>query len=793
MEEQFFSHKEEGLEKLALLLDQNNKYAVGELPTLSSTDLASMLGVLGQSSYNRYLPGWRVIKAVYDKLGEGSCQQYILPAVGHPLAEDSLFSLFDWLEKEYSSADEQKRQEVLICHLKYLEVLAGLSSRNLLAKINLLNQVGHWRPAAELCADAEGVSSVSLLNREQQRILSSLLPEQKRTTWSATANTTSQTGQMPERRDLDPELQTTAEELSQYFKQWESLMPPEVVSGFLAILGDDPRMLNLATHFQGRHTVEWIRENVPWKTHHDTGQGGARLWGYGLDFFQALSQMRFIIDFVAGQEVSVTSLLGKTISVPLDTDFNSLILGNPYYECAEGDVEFVRIKIRRVSDEHISPEEFSEYLKATVEYILKTVYTQQDNDLTSLWDDLSKSEQLDVRIALRLVMKHIPFYLDQLGVHKHQLIAKAHNAWNDARYKVEEYHDKPEKNARYQQEEENRRLDLQNLLETDSAVQDVVLNSVRKKMRDFQYTDQSIPFELFQNADDAFVEQLEIEAHPGKQLSPTQTGHFVMQQDGDTVRFMHWGRPVNSTGAGGFPGRERGFHQDLEKMLILSSSNKSSEQHLTGKFGLGFKSVLLVSDTPRFISGRLGVEIIAGLYPRKLSGHKALYELLKQFSAGDKRPGTLIELPLRGNVSPKSLRQFSSQSGVLTVFSKRLRRIDLICPDKSQESAEWLPAEILSLPDAALERGSIICWDDKNKLQVDAIHFRSAQGGGVLVGINSQGCNALPNMPPIWIVAPTREKGNLGFCINGNFEVDAGRARLAGESGQNKNEAQRIG
>jgi thiol-disulfide isomerase/thioredoxin len=50
-----------------------------------------MLGVLGQSSYNRYLPGWRVIKAVYDKLGEGSCQQYILPAVGHPLAEDSLF------------------------------------------------------------------------------------------------------------------------------------------------------------------------------------------------------------------------------------------------------------------------------------------------------------------------------------------------------------------------------------------------------------------------------------------------------------------------------------------------------------------------------------------------------------------------------------------------------------------------------------------------------------------------------------------------------------------------------
>ena len=598
---------------------------------------------------------------------------------------------------------------------------------------------------------------------------------------------------MPERRNLEPELKATAGELTQYFNQWESLMPPEVVSGFLSILGDDSGMLNLATHFQGRHTVKWIRENVPWKTHHDTGQGGARLWGYGLDFFQALSQMRFIIDFVAGQEVSVTSLLGKTISVPLDTAFNSLILGNPYYECAEGDVEFVRIKIRRVSDDQISTEEFSEYLKATAEYILKTVYMQQDNDLTSLWDDLNKSEQLDVRIALRLVMKHIPFYLDQLGVHKNPLLAKAHNAWNDARYKIEEYHDNPEKTARYQHEEEHKRLDLQTLLETDAAVQDVVLNSVRKKMLDYQYTNQSIPFELFQNADDAFVEQLEIEAHPGQQLSTTQMGHFVMQQDGNTVRFMHWGRPVNSTGTGGFPGRERGFHQDLEKMLILSSSNKSSEQHLTGKFGLGFKSVLLVSDTPRFISGRLGVEIIAGLYPRKLSGHKSLYELLKQFSADDNRPGTLIELPLRENVSPESLHQFSSQSGVLTVFSKRLRRIDLICSGKSQESAEWLPTEILSLPEAVLEKGSIICWDDKNKLQVDAIHFRCKQGGGLLVGVNSQGCNSLPNLPPIWIVAPTREKGNLGFCINGNFEVDAGRARLAGESGQNKKEAHRIG
>ena len=634
LEKTFFSHHNDGLEKFAFLLEQNSKYAVGQLPALNLFELEAMLQILGQASCNQNLPGWRVMKAVYDNYGEESCHRYILPAVAYVFPEKHLLSILDWLESEYNVGDEQKKDNVLLCHLKYLEVLTRLiSSHKLLEQINLLNQLGQWRATNELCADAEGVSPESLVNREQKRIIKTLLPEQKRTTATIVTSTLKQKNQLPKKRDLTPDLRETTEVLGKYFNQWESLVPPEVISGFLSILGDDPMMLELAAQFQGRHTVDWIRESIPWKISHETDQGGRReLWPYGLDLFQASSQLRFIVELVSGKEVSVISLLGNTITVGLNDKFSSLMLGKPFYEWPEGNINFVRIKLRKITDDQISPEDFSGYLKATAEYLLKAVYTQPNCNLTSLWDDLNKSEQLDVRIALRLVMKHIPFYLDQLGVHKHPLIAEAHNNWNDARYKVEEYHDNPDKTARYQQEEESKRLDLQKLLEKNSAVQSVVLDSVRKKMRDFQYTNQSVPFELFQNADDAFVEQLEIEAYPEQQLSAAETGHFVMQQDGDTIRFMHWGRPVNSTGTGGFPGRKRGFNQDLEKMLILSSSNKSSEQHLTGKFGLGFKSVLLVSDKPRFISGRLGVEIIAGLYPRKLSGHKSLYELLKQFS-----------------------------------------------------------------------------------------------------------------------------------------------------------------
>jgi hypothetical protein len=67
---------------------------------------------------------------------------------------------------------------------------------------------------------------------------------------------------------------------------------------------------------------------------------------------------------------------------------------------------------------------------------------------------------------------------------------------------------------------------------------------------------------------------------------------------------MHWGRPVNCYRRGSFEaarGQAQGFDRDIISMLRLLASDKTSAQ-TTGKFGLGFKSVLLVSDQPRVLS-----------------------------------------------------------------------------------------------------------------------------------------------------------------------------------------------
>ena len=71
------------------------------------------------------------------------------------------------------------------------------------------------------------------------------------------------------------------------------------------------------------------------------------------------------------------------------------------------------------------------------------------------------------------------------------------------------------------------------------------------------------------------------------QEEPVDTTRFVVQQEGNQIAFIHWGRAINKYGSTQFNGRERGFDRDLEKMLILSASDKSeSTETVTSPVGL---------------------------------------------------------------------------------------------------------------------------------------------------------------------------------------------------------------
>lgn len=72
---------------------------------------------------------------------------------------------------------------------------------------------------------------------------------------------------------------------------------------------------------------------------------------------------------------------------------------------------------------------------------------------------------------------------------------------------------------------------------------------------------------------------------------------FVVRQTAKDLTVFHNGGPINRS-----TGSDRGAaenHHDLRKMLSFGHSNKQlgpSFGNVTGKFGLGFKSVFLITD-----------------------------------------------------------------------------------------------------------------------------------------------------------------------------------------------------
>ena len=150
--------------------------------------------------------------------------------------------------------------------------------------------------------------------------------------------------------------------------------------------------------------------------------------------------------------------------------------------------------------------------------------------------------------------------------------------------------------------------------------QEFLWQRVNELMRRYGYGPDSVLLELAQNADDALAQAAEIE---GGSLPPTARRLFIRVHEHDglpTVDIMHWGRPINDTGDAAFPaGRERQWDQDLYFMMLLNLSGKpgeapgeSSSSSTTGRFGLGFKSVHLVSSSPSVVSGFIAFSIAGG-------------------------------------------------------------------------------------------------------------------------------------------------------------------------------------
>lgn len=345
---------------------------------------------------------------------------------------------------------------------------------------------------------------------------------------------------------------------------------------------------------------------------------------------------------------------------------------------------------------------------------------------------------------------------------------------------------------------------LEDLLQRE-PVAAYLRTSIRRWLEDYGYEPGSVLLELLQNADDA-LNQLVTMRSDAELPADTRAVQIeltgVAEEEPQQLVVRHWGRAINDHGGLGFPqGREQKWDQDLYFMLRLQVSAKAptavSDGHAasTGRFGLGFKSVHLISDEPRVRSGTLSFDIEAALLPKTV--REAAGTATPRERSGLRQ--TEFSLPLRPDVDSRTLEQriFGRLVPIAPLwvgFARQVRRLEL--PVTHGGTIEWNATPLDGVPGWEVTSKPVRIGRERSQRRL--LRLRTEVSGGqlasVVFAVESGRIVPLPSdVPTLWVVAPTGERWDTGYALNGDFKLDPGRARVDLEAATTADAAARIG
>lgn len=303
---------------------------------------------------------------------------------------------------------------------------------------------------------------------------------------------------------------------------------------------------------------------------------------------------------------------------------------------------------------------------------------------------------------------------------------------------------------------------IQGYIEADSGqIQKQIRERVINYIREAEYQERCILFELFQNGDDAYVQK----------GSDSRISYFNITSTKDSMKVEHSGRPINEYKSGGFPE----YKSDLANMLTIGWSDKANMNgRQTGKFGYGFKTVYLVSDEPHVKSGDYDFVVKAALYP-------------KQAGEGYTEK-TIITLPLNENGIKKRtdvISEFEKAAKFLVVFAKRIRQIRT-----DDNIYEWIPKKSAELSQFTVESdGELLLFRtiprNIQDPQCQFVSFAFKVNGDVVIPLDEK-------TPKMWCLAPLSDFNGLNFAVNADFKTNTGRQTLACENPDNKKMVDKI-
>lgn len=815
---QILPDESESLRRLGALLAEDEKNQIGHVPLIEKL-FEDWLAIDWDS---HVMPAHRLLKAINGRFGIDRCFDPASNAVRVPITSNArLIAILNFLVSHLEQATTRdNRERSLRLHRKYLEFLLDVpdfTAKSMLRDLRLLSAAGSWKRSAELCLPpVDGIAPDNVLEDGLTELLRR---------WCAASDKTMGSSHSTKQSAVDDQLQPSsieqsADVVADYFREWEGHVPNDVIGGFVGLLGGDSKMEEVASRYLGKRSLDETRRNLKITRN-----------AIGHQTHLKLSEQRFSVCLVPGTRVMATNLLGEAFEASLATSSGSVLVGfgegrNVKVD-QDGTQRLIRIQLRRLE---MLPSQDADNLCRLLSNAAYTVLAEAyglagESCRTLVEDtftDLCESDQLEIRVTQQLILEDAALMLSQLGLQSDErlgpLIAKqvtyrrlrAERGHNESKFGRHSSWTEDEIDA--EQGETNR--ELRKLLEDEeSGGPSRVLKAVRHRIRGHnQYNAAAVPFELFQNADDAYQERAQWFD------GPLIDNRFSFVIDADLLAVRHFGRCVNQVPPNADP-REHKCSDDLRKMLTLGLSNKDSmgneksDIELTGKFGLGFKSVFLVSDRPKLLSGRLACEIVGGMFPRYLNViEREWFDCyLDDLTPELRREVTVIELPLsrpeEKSDSAAIFERFGKLAHILVVFGQRIRRIE-VKDESSGMSYEtkWHDEPIAAVPHcfkgtltplpklfANQQSGteSTRTGNDANRVLV----VRTTQHGGALLLVHDgRRFQKLPeDVPTLWVTAPTQEALDVGIALNAGFSLDPGRAQLGRESPENDRIAVDLG
>ena len=748
-----FITEDEALIEIGKLLKQAPEYQIGEF-SIEEFPLDKCLEAFKQFDVS-FLPAWNFANNLSKK---EKFKTYLLPNLLDKMDVAKLRELLISLSSPASQVDAANAANVEIFNTYLgLAINYGTFSTDILPHIHLLNRKGQWKSPNKLIKEGNNIDETYVLDEKQLNIIHSFLKSE-----------TQGNHDLPE---SDEVLEDKNSILINYFKKWEDHCQLEPIGAFLSLFkSSDNKIKKQAEYYLGRRNIEHLQARLLKNTE------------------KPIRVFQVRIGQAGNRTCDAVSILGCTFEAELAN------LTNPdNFFVNEGELasNTKRLELLHIQPEQLDRTELVRIIKDSTRVLLEKVYGVETNSIEAIWENLLNSDQLDIRVAENLLIKSASYILRTLRIHDLSVTMLLNNL-DDLRNKEAEYELEglDEKKQAAEKEIQEKLSEFSNLLKNNEGVKESLLKSVREKITQYGYRPQSIPFELFQNADDAVVEWQKMSST--KEIEEERKQFVVVLSDRQLL-FIHAGRPIGCFQHSDNPQinyRDEGYHRDLEKMLAFNISDKGVG--VTGMFGLGFKSVYLLCKRPRILSKRLGFAVEGGLLPSRLSPEetKALKDKLDSYKMPS--DATIVELELDGVQPQEIITKFQELAGILTVFSRAITKYRFIneIEDNYSKLFTWERKPFLGIQGVEINRITI---NGEYSLR---LCLRTASGSALLLDMTerdgSLSCTTSKSAPTFWVTAPTQEKLDVGFILNAAFKVTTGRTKLD-PTGQNKELANNIG